>query len=667
VTLHATPIVEISFDATGPDTPVTWTDVTEWVRESPGILIVRGRGNERDGINAGTLKFTLKNDDGRFNPRNSAGPYYPDVKPRRPVRVRVEHDAVSETIFQGFIDGGWPQDYATTQSLVPIEAIDALGYLAQTEPEADIYAEAVLADSATLVAWWPFGYTLQQPVERTTSARGTLVSASFSGTEPHVVGSADAQVISFDDLGAQFHTTVTSLFPPNLATTAGSIEFWVRLEADANAVTVPIYIETTGAATASDELIRHRIYIGGVGSSTALGSIYMNVATATGSSSYFSEWRRGGDESGGTDASAYFGDGQPHHVVIASSGSVNGADWAVYVDGTQWHRPVGASSSFTVQNFLSANTSPTVAYVGRDPRVFSNYEGQLIGSVSHLAFYNAKLTREQARAHWLAGSVGRIGDTLDERVAFLADRAGWSKVGTLDASPRRVAEAWIGGEADDALKGLQEVETTEQGRVWCDRQGDLRFSARSWPTTDTASTIVQAEFTDDGTQLPYLADSAVITEDDRQVVNLATVTTALGTVSTERNAASIAEIGKRSKSLTLISAEQKDADGIAQAVVYFGSEAQLRVERISFNPEQRPDELWPLVQTLDEGQLVRVVRNPPAGDTIDLRAHVIGLEHAYQDHEWRTTLVLDGTRADRSWFTWGTSTWGNTSGEGWAF
>ena len=32
MTLHARPLVEVSVDATGPDVPGCWTDVTEWVR-----------------------------------------------------------------------------------------------------------------------------------------------------------------------------------------------------------------------------------------------------------------------------------------------------------------------------------------------------------------------------------------------------------------------------------------------------------------------------------------------------------------------------------------------------------------------------------------------------------------------------------------------------------
>lgn len=57
--------VEIAFDG-GPFSPsYTWTDVGDFVR---GFQVKRGRNNELDRIEAGTLSLTLDNSDGRFSP-----------------------------------------------------------------------------------------------------------------------------------------------------------------------------------------------------------------------------------------------------------------------------------------------------------------------------------------------------------------------------------------------------------------------------------------------------------------------------------------------------------------------------------------------------------------------------------------------------------------------
>jgi len=81
--------VEVAFNAgfTTAAASRTWTDVTAYLRRSPGVNFAFGRGDERAAADANRLSMTLNNSDGRFTPGNASSPYYPNVKLGRPVRV----------------------------------------------------------------------------------------------------------------------------------------------------------------------------------------------------------------------------------------------------------------------------------------------------------------------------------------------------------------------------------------------------------------------------------------------------------------------------------------------------------------------------------------------------------------------------------------------------
>lgn len=76
--------VEIGFGSAWDAASPAWTDVTAYVRQ---VEIERGRSNDLDSFDIGTAYVELDNRDGRFNPTNTASPYYPNVKPRKQIRI----------------------------------------------------------------------------------------------------------------------------------------------------------------------------------------------------------------------------------------------------------------------------------------------------------------------------------------------------------------------------------------------------------------------------------------------------------------------------------------------------------------------------------------------------------------------------------------------------
>ncbi|MFE0648544.1 LamG-like jellyroll fold domain-containing protein [Streptomyces sp. NPDC059534] len=82
--------VEVAFDGGPFSKAYTWTDISGYVR---GFQVRRGRNSELDRIEAGTLSLSLDNSDGRFTPGKAGRPYYPNVTPRRRVRIRTSNMA----------------------------------------------------------------------------------------------------------------------------------------------------------------------------------------------------------------------------------------------------------------------------------------------------------------------------------------------------------------------------------------------------------------------------------------------------------------------------------------------------------------------------------------------------------------------------------------------
>lgn len=98
LTSHIAVTTEIDWNNDG-DFSDSGEDVSSYVRYP--IRISAGRAKSTDEFGAATGAFLLKNPDGRFSPFYTSSPLYPNVLPGRPVRMSVEYDSVSYSLFRG--------------------------------------------------------------------------------------------------------------------------------------------------------------------------------------------------------------------------------------------------------------------------------------------------------------------------------------------------------------------------------------------------------------------------------------------------------------------------------------------------------------------------------------------------------------------------------------
>ncbi|MFF7096422.1 hypothetical protein ACFY9A_29105 [Streptomyces rubradiris] len=152
------------------DTPVqvemlvsgTWVDITSYtlVRDNSGqIAITRGIRDEGSQTEAGTCALELKNGDGRFSPRNPAGPYYGLIGRNTPIRVSVPdgNGGKSYRIWSEASEWAPSWDTSGTDVWTDLSAGGILRRLAQgPAPERSVIYNAITSPlPASVVAYWP--------------------------------------------------------------------------------------------------------------------------------------------------------------------------------------------------------------------------------------------------------------------------------------------------------------------------------------------------------------------------------------------------------------------------------------------------------------------------------------------------------------------------------
>lgn len=210
--------VEVAFSTNPGATPV-WVNISDYV---VALSIRRGRQHELDRDEAGTLSLLLRNDDGRFNPNNASGPYYPNIYPMRQVRVYADYGKtivgnpiVRYQLFRGFIEG-WPQTYqGELLSTVEVTAVDGFKVLSLTEVSGSFAEElsSTRVDNVLNVVGWP-------AADRSIATGRSLIQAvalEAVGAKEHldtVVASENGRLFIAADGTLTFHSRHTAAATP---------------------------------------------------------------------------------------------------------------------------------------------------------------------------------------------------------------------------------------------------------------------------------------------------------------------------------------------------------------------------------------------------------------------------------------------------------------------
>jgi hypothetical protein len=418
--------VHIAFNAgyTTPAASRTWTDVSQYVELHEGIDIDFGRQDERSTADANTLTLTLDNSDGRFTAGRSASPYYPDVKIGRPIRVRVTPPGGSTvTRFVGFVDE-WPVEWegADRYAKAKMKASSRLSRLGLSAKLRSMPEQAIAATQP--VRWWTMGDPSGSTAATEVFGRESLPAISVGGyTTPVVFGSATGPAT--DGLtGVQF---------VGLDAPFGSLTGMVLYSMDA-ASALPAGPQSVRAWVRLDGLCAIDTLIVDLGN-----GIYLYVTPA-------------GVVRTTVCTGPNIADGRGHDIVVTR----NGTSEILYVDGVAVS--TAARPMPNAGRYLSA--------------------GWYSGSMAHLAIYATALSAGDIATMSSSVLTGNSGERTDQRAVRLLD---WASVPatefTTDTGVETMAYQSTSGQS--VVDALREVEVTEGGVLFDDRDGNVRLRNRS--------------------------------------------------------------------------------------------------------------------------------------------------------------------------------------------
>lgn len=593
--------VEIAFVSDPFDDTPTWVDVSADVRENPGVQITRGTvGALGQPITAGQASFLLSNRARLYDPAYTAGTYYGNLKARKQVRITATWSAVDYVLFRGFVSGfNVTTDNGGKDSVVSVEAFDLLSIMAATRLSGGslgAYGEYVSALSPTM--WL-----------RTVSAGGwTDEQATYTVAAPYgrtmtPVASLAVGVTGSNGWATGYAATIPTVTPAITDASDWSLSFWIQSSQTPVAFT-KIICSATGGAT------------------------YMCGITASGFLSWVSA-TSGANRTSVVGAVSLL-DGLVHHVLITRAGTTI----TMYVDGVA---DTGAVRTPTG----SGDDTFALGLLGGSLGVTSTTLQEITVFATCLSATDADTMNALGR--------GQAVETSAARMDRLADTAGipaaWRDMTTEPVA--EVAELAFTGQS--ALAAMQQVERSEQGRLFVSADGLLTFDYR-WAAYAAASAIT---LSDDGAGQAY-SGAIQIRQSDQDMLNDVTVTNATTSVQYVDTAAVTAD-GPYASSIDTNLSTSAQMTSMAFGLVGERKTQTTRMEPILLG---YPSD-WPTVLALELNQRM-TVEHTPMGVGSQASYSVIIAQIAWSitgASGWRCTLAGAPMPAVTYWML-GTSTLG---------
>lgn len=192
----------------------------------------------------------------------------------------------------------------------------------------------------------------------------------------------------------------------------------------------------------------------------------------------------------------------------------------------------------------------------------------------------------------------------------------------------------------NALSYLLEVNTAEQGYLFISRSGDLTFSDR---ITAQFATIA-AEFSDDGTEIPYQALSIVYGQEF--LYNKIICSIINGTPQITDDLTSQTEFGISTLSLTdLLLANDADALTLAESLLDLYSLPEFRFDKIQSLYNALSSGQRTTLTELEIGNVIRLTRNFVNGSPTEIvkEYSIEGIRHSISPSDHRIELMLAPT------------------------
>ena len=659
--------VEAAFGALPGDpsqSPPDWTDLTARAIAQDGntyITASMGREYELTTTEAGSLEVSASNHDGALTPGNTSSPFSPDVVVLTPLRVAAYWAGRWYPVAAGYVQS-WPQEWPDLPQwgITKIKAADAVAVLTSLNMPSALDGEVLLDGPYVMIPCNEQYTTFVNGINPTfvaSDAQGLLASnisrsnqrAGFyvDGTAATAATGQSTQLLGDQDSG--FGTSSISTAPTASASGPGmvytdpglpdplspngvTVEFWVLISATvASANLQPVVFSAYGPASNYQ---------------AATPSLQVKINNQTGSSTL---------------------------SVVLADGSVVTATFSVSPSPQQIALTLTPTAlSVYVNGALTATATITSAQVSVWKAITlgcPNYAYQA-GTITagnftafDLAVFPYVLPPQRINSHYVTGFSGQQNVDATTRIAQIL---AWGNAGIP-----RGGQTSFSGAADGVTQGpayslngasaasaINVVAANHSAMAVVSPAGSLVFWHK-WALFNQAPVAVFGDSPLPGsTEIPFLPASSY-DYDTTYTYNADQVTQVDGPNTTITVAAydfgSQASYFPRS-ALTQQISTTSDLDAYDQANWNIAkySQPSLRVKGVTIDAAANPAAAFPVILSLQQGQVAVVTRRPLGGAVISETFIIQKITHDIGPGVWKTSLQLSPYSLESAILTLGT-------------
>lgn len=609
-----TPVVEINFADL--DATANWVDVTAYVKD---ISTSSGRSSELDNFSGASLTLTLHNEDRRFDPAHTSSPYYPNVKPRRKIRVRSTPVATTYDLFTGYISG-WPQatDFYSQTAEVKLDCYDAFGILGQQKLNGSAYKNYIASLAPDV--WYRFN----------DSADDSLVLEEYGRSSMTAYGTARLADDSDNSVADTKECVYFDGYKGGIRTDENLIpEFW-----DFGSImwTAKAGDRAAYAKDASSTLLYMDATLWDMGAGMRC-NLDMPDETVTGNLGYRGRpyvqlpIPAGAGATATVNGTASMLDGRWHHFAL----TFDGTSLKFFIDG------INVDTSLAFSTYSVTGNSPTV-FGERAPGIGLVTRG-FIGHMADwclIPFVMAPSTVAEAYQAWL----GFPGQLSSERAAMILDFAGWSLTDRELYTTETKLKA-IDLFSGTVLDNLHKLAETENGGFYMKPNGQAKLRTRYELITDSPASV--ATFGDGAGENRYV--SAEMTMDEAFIFNEATFGLEGHKAFTIYDADSQSKYGPRAhpERTGLLSLSDNDAISGAEYVIQNYAVPLARVPQVVIDARVASG-TFALCSSLKLGDRITVKQKPQnVGTAWSVDTYIESIRHAIslEKRTWITTFGLN--------------------------
>ena len=581
---YPTPKVEIAFDAGPYVASPTWTDVTSYVYS---MTTDRGRSDDW-GDFYGAASVTLNNRDRRFDPFNSAGPYFGKLLPRRQIRITANYGGTDYPVFRGFV-AGWPPVWtdAGRDSTVTLSCFDALGLLASDTLPDDWVNDYILSLSPR--HYWK----LNDPVpwyngtDFTVRDLGSAASTLNVQVATAYPASSMASGITAGSIGSE--TSYGTLRQTSSPTTNTSSDF-----------TFVCWSQNTPSTQ-----------ILGFFAGIRLSFEFIAATSNTDYRKYAVEIRKPDGTTRVVTTTNIYENSEQHHLAVTYNAGTNVA--FMYIDG-----------------FLVGQTTGTSTTVGFTPTTETFDFG--LGAYQEVAIFPSVLTQTQIQTI-VRLSEATAQETTAARFTRLIANTQFpaSLTSTASAPASAVLDLTPGGVK--VASELQLTADSEYAPLFVDRSGTVTLYNQNQIRTQTRSIVSQGTYGAGGIAI---GPDVAIAYDGDSMRNEASIQMSGQGFYNQDNTTSQTTFGVAEESLTTQVQTFANAIGIANIVTGWGGQVYPKAD--PFDVVLSPSADWSNALNRELNDRITLVIQPPTGSAITTPMLLSSIRHSVVPGEWRTSF-----------------------------